>query len=131
MVDREALKPGTSRTYERTFTRADVEQFVEVSHDEGHHHLVPDADGRLLVHGLLTATLPTKIGGDLNVLARSMQFEFPRPVYTGQTVTCELTVETVGERPDRYELTASSECTATDGEVVLRADIDGVVLKDQ
>ena len=60
---------GETVTFERTFDHADVERFVEVSEDEGTHHLEPDAEGRLLVHGLLTATLPTKVGGRYDVLA--------------------------------------------------------------
>lgn len=49
-----------------------------------------------MVQGLLTATLPTKIGGDANVLARTMNFEFLKPVFTGDTILCEVTI-------DRYE----------------------------
>lgn len=55
------------------------------SGDDGIHHLTPDEQGRLVVQGLLTATLPTKVGGDNNVLARTMNFEFTRPVFTGDT----------------------------------------------
>jgi hypothetical protein len=39
---------------------------------------VPDEHGRLMAHGLLTATLPTKIAGDMNFIARQMTFEFHR-----------------------------------------------------
>ena len=63
-------------TFERTFTREDVALFTEVSKDEGVHHVTPDEQGRFVVQGLLTSTLPTKIGGDYNVLARKMDFEF-------------------------------------------------------
>ncbi|MFB6360268.1 MAG: hypothetical protein ABEH59_02990 [Halobacteriales archaeon] len=35
MVDLDQLEPGTRQTYERTFTRADVEQFAELSRDDG------------------------------------------------------------------------------------------------
>ena len=51
-------------TFERTFTREDVVLFTEVSKDE---------QGRFAVQGLLTSTLPTKIGGDYNVLARQQK----------------------------------------------------------
>ncbi len=46
----------------------------------------------LIVHGLLTTTLPTKIGGDLNYIARQMVFEFLWPVFTGDTIRCEVTI---------------------------------------
>lgn len=131
MVEFADIEPGTTHTYERTFTREDVEQFTALSRDEGYHHLVEDTDGTVLVHGLLTATLPTKLGGDIDYLARSMRFEFPRPVYTGQAVTCELTVDSLEERDNRYALAASFECTTDDGTVVLRGETDGVVFTDR
>lgn len=130
MVDAGELEVGTSWTHERRFTREDVKRFAELSGDEGHHHLV-DGDGTVLVHGLLTATLPTKLGGDIDFLARRMTFEFPRPVYTGQDLTCELTVDRLEARDDRYDLAASFECTTAGGEVVLRGETDGVVMKDR
>ena len=46
---------------------------------KGLHHITPDEQGRFVVQGLLTATLPTKVGGDYNVLARTMNFEFYGP----------------------------------------------------
>ncbi len=52
----------------------------------------PDGDGRRMVQGLLTASLLTSIGGDLEVLASRMDLQFQRPVYTGETLVCELTV---------------------------------------
>src|SRR6478672_220500 len=83
-------------TFERNFTIEDVELFTKVSRDEGSHHVTPDEQGRLVIQGLLTATLPTKIGGDNNILARTMNFEFLRPVFTGDTIICEVTI-------DKYE----------------------------
>ena len=71
----------------------DVELFTKISGDEGTHHVTPDEQGRLVIQGLLTATLPTKIGGDNNVLARTMNFEFLRPVFTGDSIICEVTIE--------------------------------------
>jgi acyl dehydratase len=54
-----------------------------------------DEKGRLMVHGLLTASIGTKIGGDLNYIAREINCEFIRPVFTGDTITCELTITEV------------------------------------
>lgn len=85
----------------------------------------------VLVHGPLTATLPTKLGGDLDFLARSMRFDFPRPVYTGQAVTCTLTVERLEDGGDRYHLAASFACTTPDDAVVMRGESEGVALKDR
>lgn len=87
------LKVGDIIQFERTFTKEDVERFTKLSMDEGDHHTNPDELGRLVVQGLLTATLPTKVGGDYNVLARTMNFEFFRPVFTGDTISCEVKIE--------------------------------------
>ena len=119
---------GETLSYERSFTTEDVERFAEVSRDEGAHHTTADEDGTLVVHGLLTATLPTKLGGDIDFLARTMEFEFHRPVYTGQTVRCELTLDEVTEREDRYDVAGTYVCTV-DGDVVMRGESDGVVTK--
>ncbi|MEF7561120.1 enoyl-CoA hydratase [Bacillus thuringiensis] len=83
------LQVGEKITFERTFTKEDVALFTEVSKDEG----TPDEQGRFVVQGLLTSTLPTKIGGDYNVLARKMDFEFLRPVFSGDTIRCDVTSE--------------------------------------
>ncbi|WP_435178391.1 MaoC/PaaZ C-terminal domain-containing protein [Halorussus sp. AFM4] len=120
---------GDTRTVERTFTSEDVRQFADLSGDEQPRHLEPDEEGRLLVHGLLTATLPTEIGADLQVLGRSMAFDFHAPVYTGETVTCEMTVESVDEREDRYDVAASVTCRNGDDETVLTGEVDGLVWK--
>lgn len=84
------LQVGEKITFERTFTKEDVALFTEVSKDEGVHHVTPDEQGRFVVQELLTSTLPTKIDGDYNVLARKMDFEFLRPVFSGDTIRCDV-----------------------------------------
>ncbi|ELY46070.1 hotdog family protein [Natronorubrum sulfidifaciens] len=118
-----------THTFERTFTTDDVERFAALSGDRQDQHTEPDSDGRLLVHGLLTATLPTKIGGDLEVLATEMTFQFRRPVYTGEQITCLWTFDTVDEQGDRYAVTVDVECTNSDAESVLTGDIEGLIWK--
>ncbi|USZ68409.1 dehydratase [Halorussus salilacus] len=120
---------GDTRTFERTFTPEDVRRFADLSGDEQPRHLDPDEEGRLLVHGLLTATMPTKIGGDLEVLGRSMAFEFVRPVYTGETVVCRIEIERVEERDNRYDLAASVVCEKEGGGVAMRGTVEGLVRK--
>lgn len=124
-----APSEGDSLTIERTFTHEDVRQFAEVSGDDQPRHREPDEDGRLMVQGLLTATLPTRIGGDLHVLARTMTFEFHRPVYTGETITCEMEVDDVAEREGRYDFAATITCANEDGAVVLTGSVEGQVPK--
>jgi 3-hydroxybutyryl-CoA dehydratase len=122
------LSAGDVFTYERTFTEDAVRAFAAVTYDEGDHHLEPDEQGRLVVHGLLTASLATKIGGDGNVLARTMTFEFRRPVYTGNTVRCDVEYTRV-EGDDRLEVEADVTCTRLDDDsVVLTGSYEGVIL---
>lgn len=128
MVTGSTFEVGEDSTYSRTFTNAEVEQFAELSNDEGYHHLVANEDGQVVLHGLLTATMPTKLGGDIDFLARSMYFEFPRPAHTGVEITCTTTFEEVEERDGRTELKVSFECETEDGEVVLRGHSEGVVM---
>lgn len=121
---------GETRTFERTFTVEDVEQFAEVSRDDQARHTQPGEDGRVMVQGLLTATLPTKIGSDNEVLASTMELNFHRPVYTGESITCRSTCDTVVERDDRYEFTSDVVCENADGETVLTGSIDGLIRKN-
>lgn len=86
------MKVGDTTTWERTFHEADIRLFNQLSGDQGIHHVTHDDQGRLMVHGLLTATIPTKIGGDMNFIAREMRFQFHRPVFSGDTITCAATV---------------------------------------
>ena len=118
---------GDEFIHERTFSDADVIAFLAISEDRGRHHDIPGPDGRRLVHGLLTATIPTKIGGDLDYLAREMRFEFLRPVYTGDTIRCVVTVEEVDARPDRTRLVLRGICRDQTGAEVMRFFTRGVV----
>ncbi|WP_436900390.1 MaoC family dehydratase [Halovenus halobia] len=121
---------GQTRTIERTFTREDVEQFAAVSGDDQSRHTEPDEDGRVMVQGLLTATLPTSIGSDNEVLASLMEFRFRRPVYTGETITCHSTYESVTEREDDYVFTSELVCENEAGETVLTGTVEGMMPKD-
>ena len=111
MID---LQAGQKFSWQRTFTSKDVELFAKLSGDKGVHHIEPDKDGRVMVHGLLTATIPTKIGGDLNYIAKDMSFEFVRPVFVGDTIAAQVTIKKV-EREEK----------------LLRGEIEGVCLNQQ
>ncbi|WP_338453003.1 MaoC family dehydratase N-terminal domain-containing protein [Niallia oryzisoli] len=124
------LKIGDIMTFERTFTIRDVELFTEISGDEGIHHITPDEQGRLVIQGLLTATLPTKIGGDANVLARTMNFEFIRPVFTGDTITCEVKIKKYDRQENnRTAIIASFLCKNQHEKEVLLGDFSGVIIE--
>lgn len=126
-----SLKVGDVISFERAFTTRDVELFTEISGDEGIHHLTPDEQGRLVVQGLLTATLPTKVGGDHNVLARTMNFEFLRPVFTGDTIICAVKIEQYEKQENKNNGTAimaSFICTNQHEKEVLKGEFVGVIL---
>lgn len=95
---------GDIITYERTFTVEEVREFSKITGDQQAIHTELDEEGRLTVPGVLVGSLMTKIGGDLSYIARTIECEFRRPVYTGEAITCKWTVELKTEREDRYLL---------------------------
>lgn len=121
------MKVGDKLSWSRTFTEEDIRLFAKCSGDQGEHHLMPDEQGRLVAHGLLTATLPTKIGGDLNFIAREMTFQFLRPVFAGDTIVCE--VELVEMEPDEQFIRVVSKwiCSNQRGKEVMTGEARGVV----
>lgn len=127
MTSVDELEEGQVVSDQRTFTVEEVQRFAELSGDEGYHHLVAGQDGDVMVHGLLTATLPTKIGGELDYVARTMTFDFPRPVYTGETITCEVRVENVSEESGKTDLEVSWTCRNESDEVVMEGESTGVL----
>ncbi|KZX50222.1 enoyl-CoA hydratase [Haloarcula hispanica] len=144
-----SVEAGETFTETRTFQPEDVDQFAALSGDDQPRHTEPDGDGRRMVQGLLTASLLTSIGGDLEVLASQMDLQFQRPVYTGETLVCELTVVNVDPRPDAGvalvgDVTVrrsnrgdepsqadTAAATSTDGDtadtVVLEATVEGII----
>ena len=143
------VEAGETFTETRTFRPEDVDQFAALSGDDQARHTEPDAEGRRMVQGLLTASLLTSIGGDLEVLASRMDLRFRRPVYTGQPLACELTVASVDPRADggvdivgdvtvrrvdRGDETGQADTAPADsgdgaaaGTVVLEATVEGII----
>jgi acyl dehydratase len=124
----QTIQVGDVFTAERTFTVEDVEAFVRVSRDVGRHHLERDEQGRLLVHGLLTASLPAQIGGSIDYIAREMLFEFIRPVFTGDTVRAELRIDEVEKDERQTRLSVTVVCKNQHGKEVLKARSNGIIL---
>ncbi|TFB22908.1 enoyl-CoA hydratase [Filobacillus milosensis] len=121
------IKTNDIFTWERTFTNDDVIEFGKISGDQGNHHVEPDEKGRLMVQGLLTASIATKIGGDLNYIAREMVNEFIRPVFTGDTITCELKLTKVEQQEGRKRIEMISTYTNQHGKEVLTGSSHGIV----
>jgi 3-hydroxybutyryl-CoA dehydratase len=122
-----AMQVGDVISWERTFTEEDIRLFATISGDQGEHHLQPNQQGRLMAHGLLTATLPTKIGGDINLIAREMTFAFHRPVFAGDTIRCEVKLTALEPTEKYLNLTSTWVCRNQDGKEVLTGGGTGIV----
>ncbi len=119
------MEVGDTRSWERTFSEVDIDMFATVSGDKGRHHMDASVYGRRMVQGLLTATLPTRIGGEMDYVARTMTFNFKRPVFVGDTVTCSVTITALRPDGQRTGLEATFECLNQDGKVVLNGTTEG------
>lgn len=120
---------GMTLSWTRLVTEQDVLRFAELSGDKGRHHLEKDKDGRLMAHGLLTATMPTKLGGSVDFIAKTMEFHFKGAVYSGDTLTCEGVVLSVIEQSARLKVTFSFTVKNQRGEAVLEGASSGMILK--
>lgn len=119
------IQPGDRFTIYRTFTHEDVHSFSTLTGDKGNHHMAPDSEGRLIVHGLLTGSLPTILGGALNFLIATMTYNFHAPVFTGEKITCSLTIDTAKPAKRGLQLTASIACINEQGVAVLTGSCAG------
>lgn len=122
-----AIQAGKVYTWERTFTEEEVLAFSEFSGDKGRHHIEKNENGQLMVQGLLTALLITKIGGDLNYVARKFEMEFMRPVFTGDTIRCEAKVTEVIPTEKYLKVKIKSVFHNQNGKEVLSLNCDGVI----
>jgi acyl dehydratase len=132
-------EPSETHTRVRTFTAEEVEQFAAITGDDQARHTEPDDRGRRMVQGLLTGSMVTAIGGSMEMLARSIEFHFVRPVYTGETIRCVWENQRVDERPDGWDVMAQVTFERIDGEhgdddpdgpdgvPVLEATVEGLV----
>jgi 3-hydroxybutyryl-CoA dehydratase len=121
------MQVGDTAAWERTFSEEDVRLFARLSGDQGTHHITANEQGRLMVHGLLTATLPTKLGGDMNYIAREMSFEFLRPVFAGETIRCETVITRLEQVEGRLQMSATYTCRNQKGKEVLRGSTSGII----
>ncbi len=125
----EAIPPGATYSWRRTFTEGDVTLFCGLTGDFNPYHL--DAEfaaagrfGRRIVPGLLTASMGTHIGGLLGMLASDMRFEYLAPVFVGDTVTC--TVRFTDRDQARFRLGSEMTCVNQEGREVVRGTFSGV-----
>jgi acyl dehydratase len=113
--------------FSRTFTEADVEAFGHTTRDYNPVHYEPrftelKGFSGPICHGLLVGSMICEPGGQWGWLASGMSFDFLKPVYIGDTVTCEMTILEVNERGRAQ---AEAAFTNQKGEPVMRAKLTG------
>ena len=121
------MNVGDVFTWKRTFAKEDIRQFGRLSGDEGIHHVQTDKQGRLMAQGLFTATLPTKIGGDLNFVVREMTFSFLRPVYANDTIECQVTIVDLHEERGLVNVASNWICLDQRGKEVMKGHTVGII----
>lgn len=124
---RMSLSVGDTFQWQRTITEEDILRFGELTGDQGRHHVEKDEHGRLMAQGLLTASIGTKIGGDLNYIAREMTSQFIRPVFSGDTITCEITITHMEKKEGYTEVEMKSVYKNQLGKEVLIGASRGII----
>jgi acyl dehydratase len=125
----DGLQTGDSFTISRRFTEEDIQCFARISRDYNPVHFdARYAEARRfkapVSHGLLTASLFTEIGGQIGWLATSMTFNFNKPVYAGDTITCHWVIS---ELDEKGRATAVVTMTNEEGINVLEGQTRGVL----
>jgi acyl dehydratase len=120
---------GTRATWTRTFTADDVEAFAGISGDRNPLHFDPDYAartrvGRLVVQGGLTtglfnALVAMRLPGAGSVFLHQ-EWDYPAPVYVGDTVTAE--AEVIEARSDKPITRLRCVARRDDGTEVLRGE---------
>ncbi len=117
---------GERGTWTRTFTTEDVETFASLTGDRNPLHF--DADfaartrpGALIVHGGLTTALLNALVAEVlpgpGSVFLHQEWDYPAPVYIGDTVTAE--AEVVATRSDKPITTLRCVARRADGTEVL------------
>lgn len=125
----EGLNAGDTFSVSRTFTEGDVTKFADISKDYNPVHFddsfarSKNLDGRIC-HGLLVAALLTEIGGEIGWLASGMEFNFRKPVYFGDTITCHFTIVAID---GKGRAKAEARFTNGHGTIVTEAILSGVL----
>ncbi len=123
------LKAGDSFSITRTFTEKDVTRFADVTRDYNPVHFderfsrAKNFRGRIC-HGLLVGSMLSEIGGQIGWLASEMRFQFKKPVYIGETISCSMTITRVDQK-GRAEAVAIFR--NQESAVVLEASLKGIL----
>jgi acyl dehydratase len=98
----EGLKQGQSFAYSRTFNQQETERFGDMTRDYNPVHYDPRWSGAkgfdgLICHGLLVGSMICEFGGQVGWLATGMRFNYLKPVYFGETITCTITITKIDD----------------------------------
>ena len=124
-----AIREGLTIRFDRTFTEKDLHDFALITRDYNPCHF----DQRFcelkkfsgpVCHGLLVGSMLCEPGGQWGWLASEMNFKYVKPVYVGDTITCEITIKHVTERGSAR---AEAVFTNQRGEVVVKAMLAGIL----
>jgi acyl dehydratase len=119
------LRVGQLFTTRREIIVADIAAFAELVGDHGDHHHAES--GPPMAHGLLTVSVATRIGGDLNFVARRMDWVFLKPVWAGDTITARVTIKELTERRSGTGVQFDVEIVNQHDEAVATGDVYGVI----
>jgi 3-hydroxybutyryl-CoA dehydratase len=116
---------GLARSFSRTVSEDDLQATMRLTGDHGGYHTDPDfarAAGfrTVILPGLLQAGMITRLGGEMNFLARETVFRYLKPVYVGDVLTCTVTVTAV--QPERHRMEVHGDVVNQHGEQVLTMD---------
>lgn len=125
------VQPGDVFEYEHTFSREDVEAFARLSGDRGRHHVEPDAQGRLIVHGLLVCAVPTRLGAEIDYVARDSQWLFIRPIYVGRPMSAKVKINAVEAEERWWRIGMDIRIRDENGRIAVRGESNGVILFDE
>jgi acyl dehydratase len=118
---------GQVGTWTRTFTAGDVERFAELTGDRNPLHFDVDfaartRPGAMIVHGGLTTGLFNALVAEVlpgpGSVFLHQEWDYPAPVYIGDTVTAE--AEVIEARPDKPITKLRCVARRDDGTEVLR-----------
>jgi acyl dehydratase len=132
MIESVQPRQGEVRVYHATFAPEDVATFCRLSGDEGRHHLEPAPDGRVMVHGLLTVSVATRLGADLHYLAHRMEWIFVRPVWSGERIEARVRLSRVEARDDgTMEVDLDVRIFNGAGKLAVRGESSGLIASDE
>ena len=123
------FEQGQEFTYERSFTKGDVKGFIDLAHYTGRHHEEENQDGEIMIQGLLTATLPTTLGGEYDLLVYQMLYDLTKPVYTGDHIICQIRIDQAEEKRDKIHYKLDFQCKNQKDQVVLSGYLKAIELK--